>query len=165
MLEPARLWADGRFVVAGPQYPREVAWPPNVERVEHLPPCEHRVFYNRQRFTLNLTRADMVRAGHSPSVRLFEAAACGTPILSDEWEGLDAFFRPGEEILLTRSPGETLRHLRETPERERLAIGRRARCRALAEHTACPRAEELEGYLLDRLHDRRGAASSSPTAS
>ncbi len=148
MLGAARRWRKGRFVVAGPQYPEEIAWPANVERVEHLPPAEHREFYNAQRFTLNVTRADMVRAGYSPSVRLFEAAACGTPIVSDYWEGLETFLTPGREVLISRSPEETLRYLRDLSDAERAAVGRQARARVLASHTAAHRAAELEGYVL-----------------
>lgn len=95
MLEPARRRPSARFAVAGPMYPDSIDWPANVERICHLPPAEHRAFYNAQRFTLNVTRADMIRAGHSPSVRLFEAAACGTAIISDLWAGLDEFLEPG----------------------------------------------------------------------
>jgi spore maturation protein CgeB len=151
LIEPARQWTDGRFVVAGPQYPPGIQWPPNVERIEHLPPAEHRVFYNAQRWTLNITRADMIRAGWSPSVRLFEAAACGTPLVSDWWQGLDEFFRPGAEICIARSPEEALRIVRETPEEERHAIGQRARNRVLNAHTAAYRADELEGYAREVL--------------
>jgi spore maturation protein CgeB len=158
MLEPARRWSKGRFVVAGPQYPQSIDWPANTERIEHLPPAEHRAFYNQQRFTLNITRADMIRAGYSPSVRLFEAAACATPIISDYWDGLDSFFRFGEEILVARSPEDTLRFLRETSETERQAIGRRSRERVLREHTAAHRAAELEAYALE-LRERPVAAS------
>lgn len=148
MLETARRWAKGRFVVAGPQYPHSITWPANMERIEHLPPAEHRAFYNQQRFTLNITRADMIRAGYSPSVRLFEAAACATPIISDFWEGLDSFFRIGEEILVARSAEDTLRFLQEISETERQSIGRRSRERVLREHTAAHRAAELEAYAL-----------------
>jgi spore maturation protein CgeB len=154
MLEPARRWAEGRFVVAGPQYPENIAWPPNVRRVEHLPPAEHREFYNDQRFTLNITRADMVRAGYSPSVRLFEAAACGVPIISDYWHGLDAFFEFGTEILVARSPEDTLSYLRDISEEERLRIGERARQRVLQHHTSAHRAAELESYALELLGKR-----------
>jgi spore maturation protein CgeB len=148
MLEPARRWKSGRFVVAGPQYPGSLEWPSNVQRVEHLPPPEHLDFYNAQRFTLNVTRADMVQAGYSPSVRLFEAAACATPIISDVWAGLDTLFTPGEEILLARSAEETLAFLRDISDSERRALGERARARVLAEHTAAHRAQTLEGYAL-----------------
>jgi spore maturation protein CgeB len=146
MLEAARAMPSGRFVVAGPQYPATLQWPANVSRVEHLAPPEHPAFYNSQRFTLNVTRADMVRAGYSPSVRLFEAAACGVPIISDDWAGLDTLFVPGKEILISHSGEETLRYLRDVPEAERQAMGMRARERVLAEHTAAHRAETLEQY-------------------
>jgi spore maturation protein CgeB len=146
MLDAARQMPSGRFVVAGPQYPATLQWPANVSRVEHLAPPEHPAFYNSQRFTLNVTRADMVRAGYSPSVRLFEAAACGVPIISDDWAGLDTLFVPGREILLSHSGEETLRYLRELSEAERQALGMRARERVLAEHTAAHRAETLEQY-------------------
>jgi spore maturation protein CgeB len=149
MLEPARRWPDGQFCVAGSMYPQEVEWPANVERFDHLPPSRHREFYNAQRFTLNVTRADMVRAGFSPSVRLFEAAACGTPIISDAWDGLSEIFTVGSEILVARSPAETLVYLREIDDDERIAIGELARARVLAEHTAERRAEQLERYVLE----------------
>jgi spore maturation protein CgeB len=147
LLEPARRWPEGRFAVAGPQYPAEVAWPANVDRMEHLSPPEHAPFYNAQRFTLNVTRRDMVEAGWSPSVRLFEAASCATPIVSDVWPGLEAFFAPGEEILLARSADEALATVRATSERERRRIGEAARRRVLRQHTAAHRARELEGYV------------------
>jgi spore maturation protein CgeB len=161
LVDPARRWGAGRFVVAGPQYPPAIRWPENVERIEHLPPMEHRAFYNSQRFTLNVTRADMIRAGYSPSVRLFEAAACATPIISDYWEGLESFFRIGEELVVARSAEETLTCLRRTSEKERRQIGERARQRVLRQHSAARRAEELEQYsheLLARSAHRAAAA-------
>src|SRR5687768_13084165 len=127
LVEPARRARDLRTVVAGPMYPRELSWPANVERIEHLAPAAHRRFYNSQRFTLNLTRADMRAAGYSPSVRLFEAAACGTPIISDYWPGLETFFELEKEILTASSADEVLRYLNEISEHDRRAIGERAR--------------------------------------
>ncbi|MCE5200717.1 MAG: glycosyltransferase [Armatimonadota bacterium] len=151
LIQPARKWHTGRFVVAGPQYPKEIAWPKNVGRVDHLPPAEHCAWYNSQRFTLNITRADMIRAGYSPSVRLFEAAACATPIISDWWPGLDTIFTPGTEILLSESTEDILYYLREVSEEERRAIGVRARKKVMAEHTAVHRAMELEEYASEVL--------------
>src|SRR5215203_1339295 len=139
LLEPANKWSDGRFAVIGPSYPESITWPENVERDPHLAPSGHRRFYNSQRFTLNVTRRDMIQAGYSPSVRLFEAAACGTPIISDYWKGLDEFFEGDEEILIANSPEDTLRYI-GMDESERRAIGERARKRVLAEHTAAHRA-------------------------
>lgn len=147
LVSPARSLPGESFVVAGPQYPADIAWPPNVERIEHLPPAEHAGFYNAQSLTLNVTRADMVRAGWSPSVRLFEAAACGVPVVSDWWEGLDAFFLPDKEILVAHSAADVVRHLSSMDEDRRREIGEAARARVLDEHTAEHRAEELERHV------------------
>jgi spore maturation protein CgeB len=147
MLEPARQLPAERFVVAGPQYPRDLKWGPNVARIEHLAPGAHARFYNRQRFTLNVTRADMVAAGHSPSVRLFEAAACATPIISDLWDGLDEIFIPGKEILIAANPREALTILTHTSAEQAAQIGAAGRSRILAGHTAAHRAAELEAHL------------------
>ncbi len=143
LLEPARRRPDLRFAVAGPQYPETIDWPANVERLDHVAPPEHPAVYAAQRFTVNVTRADMRRAGWSPSVRLFEAAACGVPVVSDWWEGLDAFFVPGREILVE----ETLERLDGLSPDEARAVGERARARVLAEHTAEHRADELEAHV------------------
>jgi spore maturation protein CgeB len=154
LVQPARAWPGGRFVVAGPQYPARIAWPANVARIEHVGPGEHAAFYGALRFTLNVTRADMVAAGWSPSVRLFEAAACGTPIVSDAWAGLDALFEPGREILIARDAADVLGWLHGLGEDERRAIGAAARRRVLAEHTADHRARTLERYV-DRIASHR----------
>jgi len=135
-----------RFVVAGPQYPTDIRWPVNVQRIQHLAPDHHRSFYNSQAVTLNVTRADMIAAGHSPSVRLFEAAACGTPILSDWWEGLDGFFEPDREILIARSSEEAVERLASVSTERRAMLGMQARSRVLAGHTAMHRAMELEQF-------------------
>jgi spore maturation protein CgeB len=151
LLEPARQWRGGSFCVAGAQYPSSIQWPANVARAEHLAPATHRGFYNHQRFTLNITRADMVANGYSPSVRLFEAAACGIPIISDPWTGLEEFFRPGREILIARSTREVLDWLHHLDEIEMRQIGARARHRVLQHHTATHRAEELETHVVELL--------------
>ena len=142
----AQSLPDGRFAVAGPQYPAEIDWPRNVDRIEHLPPERHSAFYCRQRFTLNVTRADMIRTGYSPSVRLFEAAAAGVPIISDAWAGIDEFLVPGQEILIAASTSDVLGYLADLPDGEPRAIAERARARVLAQHTAAHRAAALEGY-------------------
>ena len=162
LLAPAKALPDKTFAVAGAQYPADIAWPANVKRFEHLPPARHSGFYGAQRFTLNLTRAHMVSAGWSPSVRLFEAAAIGTPIISDSWPGLDAFFVPGKEILIAESPQRVAEILADLPETERGVIAAAARRRVLRSHTLVQRAMELEGYL-DEI--RAGRWQSVPKAS
>jgi len=149
MLDAARQWPTGKFVVAGPQYPATIQWPANTQYIHHLPPAEHRQFYNSQRFTQNITRADMIKAGYSPSVRLFEAAACGTPIISDYWEGLDSLFTFEAEILISYSAQDTLHFLKDISEQERKALGERARQKVQHNHTAAHRALELEKYVKE----------------
>ena len=147
LMEPARALPDKQFCVAGPQYPGGIEWPTNVARIEHLPPALHRVFYNETLWTLNLTRADMIAAGWSPSVRLFEAAACGTPIVSDWWPGLDEIFEPNREIIIAHSSEEARAALCEIGDARRREIGASARARVLGAHTAAHRAAQLEAVL------------------
>ena len=147
LLQPARHWAQGKFVVAGPQYPEDIIWPENVQRKFHLAPADHPAFYAAQQFTLNVTREAMKRDGYSPSVRLFEAGACGVPIISDWWEGLDNIFALGSEVLVAGTGDEVLRHLRDTPEESRKLIAASARSRVLAEHSPVARAKQIESYL------------------
>jgi spore maturation protein CgeB len=144
LCEPARALPELSFLVAGPQYPKGIKWPKNVGRITHLNPRWHARFYSSSRLTLNVTRRDMVRAGYSPSVRLFEAAACAATIVSDNWPGLETFFTPGEEILLPVSSDDVMRVLREAGQEELRKIGLRAQQRVLAEHTSAKRAEEFE---------------------
>ncbi|MDP9039780.1 MAG: glycosyltransferase [Acidobacteriota bacterium] len=143
----AALLPERRFIVAGPQYPPAATWAPNVDRIVHLAPPQHPAFYCSSRFTLNLTRDEMVAAGYSPSVRLFEASACGAAILSDNWPGLDQFLTPGEEILLPSDEHEVADILRNLSPEARARLGGRARERILASHTAEHRAQQLEDVV------------------
>lgn len=143
LLEPARRRPDLRFAVAGPQYPAAIQWPRNVKRIDHVPPADHPAFYSASRLTLNVTRADMLRAGWSPSVRLFEAGACGTAIISDPWVGIENFFVPDREIVLAHDSETVLAALAG----DAAAIGRAGRARTLGAHTAAHRAAELEHHL------------------
>ncbi|MFN3889233.1 MAG: glycosyltransferase [Beijerinckiaceae bacterium] len=140
LIEPARRLPHRRFVVAGPQYPSSIAWPANVQHIDHLAPSEHPSFYSRQRFTLNVTRSDMVEAGWSPSVRLFEAACCGSAIISDPWAGLDEVFSPELEVLVRDHSGAVIDLIERG---EACDIGERARRRALRDHTGLNRARKL----------------------
>jgi spore maturation protein CgeB len=155
LLTPATMLSDQEFVVAGSRYPQDVAWPNNVSRIEHLSQPEHPPFYSQQRFTLNLTRADMRDLGFSPSVRLFEAAACGTPVISDRWPGIETILEPGNEILLVSDTRDVSQILREIPEDRRLTIADNARRRILADHTPDHRARQLEAYYLEAAGRRR----------
>jgi spore maturation protein CgeB len=145
-VRPARRARLRRFLIGGAQYPQDFPWADNIYFVRHLPPAEHPEFYSSSRLTLNVTRAPMAEMGYCPSGRLFEAAACGVPIVSDDWEGLDAFFTPGAEILVADVEADTLRFL-ELGDAELARLARAARERVLADHTAARRAGELLALL------------------
>jgi spore maturation protein CgeB len=147
LIEPARRLPQMRFVVAGSMFPDGIDWPENVERIEHLPPAQHAEFYNAQRFTLNITRAAMRRLGWSPSVRLFEAAACGTPIISDRWQGLGELLPEDRAVLIADGPDQVVEALTALPEARRQSIAAEARRIVLGNHTGRARAHELAQQL------------------
>ena len=147
-LEPARRRPELKFALAGSQYPAHFAWPASVYYFSHLPPGDHAAFYSSSDWTLNVTRGPMAALGYCPSGRLFEAAACATPTISDWWEGLDSFFVPGEELVVARTTDDVLAAL-DLDENARRRIGARARERALTCHTAAARAIELERVVSE----------------
>jgi spore maturation protein CgeB len=162
LCRPARLLRDRKFIVAGPQYPPRITWPENVRRIRHLNPRWHSRFYSSSRLSLNVTRRDMIMAGYSPSVRLFEAAACAATLVSDNWPGLDRIFRPGKEILLPTSAEDVVRYLREYDERELREIGQRAQQRAVEEHTSARRAEQFEAAIAQAESSQAGLQHDAP---
>jgi spore maturation protein CgeB len=164
-LEPARHLPERRFLIAGAQYPPAFAWLPNLFFVRHIAPPDHPALYSSSRLTLNVTRRAMAQAGHCPSGRLFEAAACGTPIITDCWDGLEIFFQPGEEILVARQTDDVLAAL-ELSDEQLARIAGRARQRAIEEHCAARRARQLEAILesvaADEPEPLAGAAEDCP---
>lgn len=157
LIEPARRLSNHRFAVGGAMYSGASAWPENLRYFEHISPPDHPAFYSSCGLTLNVTRGSMASMGYCPSGRLFEAAACGTPVLSDWWQGLDTFFSPGEEILLAADTSEAIIAIQK--DRSELnRIGARARQRTLDCHTARIRAQRF-------VHLIEAAASDIETAS
>jgi spore maturation protein CgeB len=154
-VEPAARLRDRAFVMGGSMYDGSFPWRANVRYVRHLEPALHPAFYCSSPLTLNVTRAEMAALGHCPSQRLFEAAACGVPVLSDAWDGLEAFFAPGDEILVARDTDEAVQAI-ALPREELARVGRRARERTLGEHTADLRARELVA-LCERARDVEAA--------
>ena len=156
LLRPAEQLRGKQFIVAGPQYPKDIHWLKNVRRIMHLNPRWHARFYSSSRLTLNVTRREMVIAGYSPSVRLFEAAACGAAMISDNWPGLETFFTPGREILLPIDRQDVIRYL-SLSDHELRQIGEAAQERALAEHTSEIRARQFESAVAGCWHQQAAA--------
>ncbi len=159
-ITPARRRPDRRFLIGGAQYPVDFPWAKNIFFVRHLPPHDHPAFFSSCRLTLNVTRRAMAEMGWCPSGRLFEAAACGAAMLTDAWEGLDAFFEPGREVLVTRSAADTTAAL-DLGDRELREIGAAGRERALSEHTSDRRAATLVAEI-EAARSRAGPAEALP---
>lgn len=147
-LQPAKQFPQKRFVIGGALYPDDFPWQNNIHFVRHVAPNRHPAFYSSSRLTLSVTRSAMANTGYCPSGRLFEAAACETPVVSDEWEGLNQFFQPGREILMARTADDVAALLALDP-RELKKIGRAARERVLEEHTAERRSKQMIQLLQE----------------
>ncbi len=145
-----------KFCIAGALYPTQTHWGENVSFLGHIDVKDHPSFYCSSRFTLNVTRADMASCGYCPSARIFEAASCGVPVISDKWQGIDLFLTPGTEILLVSDTDEVGQIL-EMDEAQRSRIAKKARERVLCEHTASKRAEQLEGIIEGVCQKRRAS--------
>ncbi|MEA2553935.1 MAG: hypothetical protein QOJ65_2111 [Fimbriimonadaceae bacterium] len=160
-ITPARLLPDKKFLIGGAMYPQEFPWTNNIYFVRHLPPSDHPAFYSSSRLTVNVTRRAMAAMGYCPSGRMFEAAACGVPVLTDSWEGLDAFFEPGSEVLIGNSTQDALDAISLSDD-ELARIAKAARARTLDEHTADKRAVDFENAIQDamsrRPHETAGVA-------
>jgi spore maturation protein CgeB len=166
LFEVAAAEPERRFILAGPQYPKAMRPPKNVRRIEHLNPRWHPHLYSSSRFVLNVTRRDMVACGYSPSVRLFEAAACGATMISDNWPGLEMFFRPGKEILLPVTPDDVRQYLNNMDEASIRRVGDAAQARVLEAHTSAQRALEFEDAVNSIPLGKKGlnAAVETPEA-
>ncbi|HEV2325973.1 MAG TPA: glycosyltransferase [Terracidiphilus sp.] len=159
--ETASRMPEGQFMLGGAQYPSSTPWRPNVNYIPHVPPPLHPAFFCSSRATINITRGVMAAYGYCPSGRMFEAAACGAPLLSDKWDGLEMFFEPGEEVLLVEGTEDVVQAL-SLPDAELRKLANAARDRVLAEHTPDRRAMELESLctgVLDRVQPRQGTLS------
>jgi spore maturation protein CgeB len=162
-LQVASRLPEDRFMLAGAQYPSSIPWRPNVNYIPHIPPPQHPTFFCSSRATINITRGAMSAYGFCPSGRLFEAAACGAPLLSDRWDGLEIFFKPGEEVLLARNTEDVVGAL-SLSDAELRKMARAARARVLAEHTPDRRVIELESLcarVLDRFQPAQGILSAA----
>jgi len=141
---------DQHFVLGGSGW-GDVALPSNVRYVGHVPTKEHRAWNCSARLVLNINRADMAVTGFSPPTRVFEAAGCGSCVVTDAWQGIETFLTPGAEVLVAGSAAELVGHLRTTSPESAQSIGAAARRRVLREHTYSTRAAQLEASLSGAL--------------
>ncbi len=135
-----------RFLLGGNGW-SDKPHPENVVYLGHVYTREHNAFNCSVRAVLNINRASMARYGFSPPTRVFEAAGAGACLITDAWEGIEAFLEPGSEVLVAHDGDEVADFISAlTSERARV-IGQAAFRRVLAEHTYAHRAAQLENIL------------------
>ncbi len=146
--EPSRRLSNVQFALGGGGVPDSLLLPANLHRFGPIAVDRQAAFYGSSRITVSVTPREVARAGHCPPRGLFAAAGCAVPVLSNHWDGIEVFFEPGREIFVARSTEEAMQVLC-LPDEELARVGRAARDRALAEHTAEARARKLVEVLTD----------------
>lgn len=155
-LTAARLAPDLRFILGGEGWGSKLL-PENVRWIGHIGTNDHNPVNCSAGMVLNLNRDSMANVGFSPPTRIFEAAGAGCCLITDAWQGIETFFRPGHEILIASSASEIVRLLREVPERQAKEIGEAMRERARRDHTYSQRAAQVH-EIFSNVHVRSGAA-------
>jgi spore maturation protein CgeB len=143
----AEALPSSAFMLGGNGWEDRVADLGNIRYLGHVAPGDHNALNRSALAVLNVSRESMATNGWSPATRVFEAAGAGACLITDEWQGVEEFLAPGEEVLVARDGAEVAELLSGLdPERAR-AIGEAALEQVLAEHTYDRRAEQVEAIL------------------
>ncbi|QQF01905.1 CgeB family protein [Sinorhizobium meliloti] len=154
-LEPAQKLWQRRFLLGGSGW-HDKSLSPNVAYIGHVPTADHNAFNTTPNAVLNISRASMAENGFSPATRVFEAAGAGACLITDYWEGIELFLKPGEEVLVARDGRDVAELMQKLTAAGAREIGERALRRVLAEHTYAHRAEEVD-RVLRRAHRMEAA--------
>jgi spore maturation protein CgeB len=146
-LRAAELAPQRSFLLGGAGWD-DRPLPPNVRSLGHVSTREHNALNATPLAVLNVSRESMAANGWSPATRVFEAAGAGACVVTDAWDGIDAFLEPGEEVLVAADGEEVAAHVEALDPARARRIGDAARRRVLAEHTYAHRAVEVERLLL-----------------
>lgn len=145
-LRAADLAPEMTFILGGEGWAGK-PMPPNVRHIGHVGTADHNRVNCSARMVLNINRESMAGVGFSPPTRVFEAAGAGVCLITDDWAGVDTFFRAGEEILVASSAEDIVHLLRSIDSAESRAIGQKMRSRALRDHTYSLRARQVDNIL------------------
>lgn len=149
-LRAAALAPGQRFLLGGSGW-ADKPLPPNVSYIGHVYTSDHNALNCSSRAVLNVSRDSMARYGFSPATRVFEAAGAAACLITDEWEGIDSFLRPGTEVLMAETGEDVARIVHElTPDRAH-AIGEAGRMRVLSEHTYEQRGKLVQSILEETV--------------
>jgi spore maturation protein CgeB len=135
------------FLLGGNGWEDRVGGLGNVRQLGHVPPGDHNALNRSALAVLNVSRESMASNGWSPATRVFEAAGAGACLITDEWQGVEDFLQPGEEVLVARDGAEVAELLAALDPGRARSIGEAALERVLAEHTYERRAEQVEAIL------------------
>lgn len=153
-LKPARLLPERAFTIGGAGWD-DKPMSSNVRRLGHVYTHQHNAFNRSALAVLNIARDSMAATGFSPATRVFEAAGAGACLITDQWEGLQFFLKPDEEVLVARDGQDVADHLAALTPRKAEAIGLRALERVLTDHTYASRAAEVDMIVRAELAQRR----------
>ncbi|MHB0858845.1 MAG: CgeB family protein [Anaerolineae bacterium] len=146
LLRAAQELPERHFILGGNGWETKTL-PTNVRPLGHVYTRDHNAFNCTLPCVLNVCRESMARYGYSPATRVFEAAGAGACIVTDAWEGIEAFLDPGQEVLVASDGHEVAEYVRTLDRRRAREMGEAARRRVLAHHTYACRAEQLEQVL------------------
>ncbi len=117
-----------------------------IEYASWLPNYEVPQVFSRFKLTVHVPRRPYVEALPGiPTIRVFEALACGIPLVSAPWDDVEGLFTPGKDFLIAHTAEEMKRHLSDLlqDEEKRKEIATHGRQTILARHTCAHRVDEL----------------------
>ncbi|MBO9378612.1 glycosyltransferase [Sphingomonas histidinilytica] len=145
LFEPARSLPDRHFLIGGNGW-ADAAMPANVVPVGHVYTADHNAFNSSPLAVLNIARSSMAQVGYSPATRVFEAAGAAACLITDAWEGIELFLKPGEEVLVARDGRDVAELLATLTPEQAIEIGAAALRRVRSEHSYA-----LRAVAVDRL--------------
>jgi spore maturation protein CgeB len=152
-LAPAAELPERSFLIGGNGWDTK-DMPANVRHLGHVFTTEHNAFNCTPLAVLNVARESMADVGFSPATRVFEAAGAAACLITDAWEGIEQFLKPGEEVLVARDGQDVAEHLRGLTRERARAIGDAALRRVLAEHSYAHRGAEVDALLRKEMASR-----------
>src|SRR5688572_3180160 len=145
-LDAAKRLPNHQFMLGGSGW-GDKHMPANVNYVGHVYTRDHNAFNCSARAVLNVNRDSMASYGFSPPTRIFEAAGSAACLITDAWEGIEAFLTPDREVLVSNDAEDVVQHLLALDDQKAKQIGQAAMRRVLSEHTYQHRALQLQRLL------------------
>jgi spore maturation protein CgeB len=117
-----------------------------IEYAGWLPNYEVPQVFSRYKLTIHVPRRPYTKALPGiPTIRVFEALACGIPLVSAPWEDVEGLFTPGKDFLIAHTGEEMKQQLKDLlqDEQRRKELAHHGHQTILARHTCAHRVDEL----------------------